>query len=300
VVRARTSFDVLARQGQPPGHSFGRVVHAVDGDHGGESRFVRRCPRGEHPAEADPHQRDPVVVDAGEGGEVVEHGADHVLPVRAQRQAAAVDRTGLSRAVEGQRVVPAVKRRQPAQVVQFLGAAVETVVHHHGRTREPVVGRPVEPPLQHGPLVGDPHRFDHGPVQARRRREARGTALVGVVDPGITGITVEEELGGAVVRRRAQHAVAGTDPVSGVQTGLRLGLHAVGGGSPRGVPALVVTGRDLLGRGEHLTDIGSAVGGVPEDPQRLEPELRVIGEHHWSHQAFTSPSGLGRDGTVPS
>src|SRR5262249_52974200 len=77
---------------------------------------------------------------------------------------------------------------------------------------------------------------------------------------------------------RAQQPVAGAGLVAGGQLGACLGLGALRGRRPLLIPAVVIAGADACRGGDHLVDVRAAVGGVAQRPQRLVPELLVVGE----------------------
>ncbi|WP_142061791.1 hypothetical protein [Pseudonocardia kunmingensis] len=83
------------------------VVHPVEREDRGDPVVEGRRARGQHPAHADPEQPDPVGPHVRTGGGEVDHRADYVLPVRAERQPELADHLALPRALEGEYVVAA-------------------------------------------------------------------------------------------------------------------------------------------------------------------------------------------------
>lgn len=293
VLGCRAPDGFLVRQRKVRGQGGDGVEDTVEGDDGCQARLVGGRAGREVTAETDAEQRGAGRIDTGVPGEEVQDGTDHMLPVRPEGRPAPVDGRGLPWAVERQDVVAAFLPAECAGEVQFLGGAVESVVHHHRRPRA-LACRPVEVAVQHGVLVGDLHGRDAGEV-GDGVAEAGDAALVGVVDARVLGVAVEEELGRPVVTGGAQQSVACADGVASAC----LGLQAFGGGEPGVVPAVVVAGSDAGGGGDDFADVRAAVGGETQVAQGLEPEGWIVVEHQLFHDNSRSAKARNVPGGRP-
>ena len=235
--------------------------------------LARRRPRREMPAEAPAAQRDALRIDPGQLQRRVDHGLDHRLPVRPQRDALLVERAALSRTVEEQHVIAAPRRRHGRGEIHVRDRAVIAVGQDQERPRL------VRPPLGPQQVGGhrevaerDPHRRHRR--LAKRQAPVEGGDLLaeGRQQPRVHRRAEDRVIGGAVEARRPQPAVARAGAPPGGLVVRRLAGEPVARRAPGVAEGLVVAVADRRPDRADLAEIGAAIGDVA---QRPGPELVV-------------------------
>ena len=275
------AFGVRA-QAQAGGVGLADVVDPVDADQRPDPRLEGRRPGGQAAAHAEAEQGDAPGIDLGAGRGPVDDRAHHRLPVGPEHQPVAVAGPRVARPVEGDDGVAALLGGQRPDVVPFLGGAVKAAVHD-ARGLRAAARRLVEVAVQGRALERDRDRRHRRRHQRGGVGEAADAGLVGGPPARVRVAVPGEELRAAAVGRGAQQPVAGADLVAGGQLAASLGLGALRGRRPLLIPAVVIASGDACRGGDHLADVRAAVGGVAQRPQRLIPELAVVGEQERPH-----------------
>ena len=147
------------------------------------------------------------------------------------------------------------------------------------------------PPGQRGVLVGESHRLGRGVHQLRGAGEAVDGELAHFADFGvIRRVDAQVELAQPVVVAGPQVGLPGADGVPFGGAAIGVGVNPFGERPPLGVPGGLVAVGDPARRAGDFADVGAAVWGVAEGPERLEGEGLVVENR---------PSGrcwFGRDG----
>ena len=267
-------------------HHVGEGVEAVVGDEGGQAVLAGGGPRREEAAEAHPHERNAIGVDVRALEEPVDGRGDDFVPVRAEEQLLVTKGAALSGPGKGEHVVATSGGGRAAAEVQLLLGAVEAAVVQErgpgavgiaaGGMRRPQIGRD-PPPGQRGVLVGEPHLLRRGVHQLRSVGEAVDGEPSHFADFGvIRRVNPQVELAHTVVVARPQVGLPGADRVPFGGAAIGVGVNPFGERPPLGVPGSQVAVGDPARRAGHFADVGAAVWGVAESPERLEGEGLVV------------------------
>ncbi len=138
-------------------------------------------------------------------------------------------------------------------------------------------------------FIADLHRFDRRIEQSGARFIGADGSLVGMRNPWISGVAVQEEFGGPIVIRRSQKAVPGADAMAAGKLSPCLLGGPLRGRVPGVVPAIVVAGLYPRGRRQDFAELAPAIFVRAKDAQRLVPELDVLGEQRrLTHRSTSS------------
>lgn len=159
---------------------------------------------------------------------------------------------------------------------QLLLGAVEPGVHDERGRAPRRAGRRIVIPRQRRALVRDRKGLGITLEEGQSRPEA-GPGLAGqLADPRIGWVTVQVELGRAVVVRRPQVRLACAHHVTAFPAPVGHPVHPPCCRQPLRGPAAEVAGRDARRGRQHLPGLSVTAGCRTEQPKCLEVELGII------------------------
>lgn len=177
--------------------------------------------------------------------------------------------------------------------MEFLLAAVKAGLDDEKRPGCARVVDHVEVPRQRRILVRDGDDLVRDGIEREGIAERFPALFPRLHDAGIGGITMQKELGSAVICRGPVVCFHCGNPVPGCEALVTRGSEGVRGPVPFAVPTFEVSFRDPGCRGETLADIGlSRIRGA-DCPLELEGEFLI---HKHERRAVTGRCGGPSDG----
>ncbi len=257
-----------------------------------------RSAQGEVTTEPPARDGDALRIDHRQRQGDVEDGVDHRFPIRPHLGAALDEHRALARTVEDQAMVAALGGRHDRGEIDVAHRAVVAVDEDHQRAQRHRAGGGGDEIARQPPaLERDAERGRLGLEHAHRLIEGAGLVGVGGAQAAVHRGAVERMIGGGVEGAGAEQEIARARAPAEGEGLLRFRRQAVRGGVPRIEIGTVVALADGPGGGEHLTEIGTAIGDVGERPG-AEPVVQVVLEQEPHDILVVSPAGGAQCATV--